>query len=335
MLITTRGSVAYRKVSRFGAIRAVLTLCLAAVLFAASPDRAAASDELRIATNLWDILRGSQDSDEEDAKQNEAPAPEKTTETDQPQPAKPKKRRAATADPKQVDPGATRLVVVGDSLAQDLWFGVQRAFRNSKHIEVIRFTKSASGLVRDDSYNWNKKLGSFVAEQDFDIAVVVFGGNDRQEIRLKGKRLPRFSKVWAEEYRNRVAHIITLLKTRAEKVFWVSLPVVRSERMTRDYLKLNKIYKAEAEANGAEYVDIWSQFRGEDGGYTSFGPDLQGAKRRLRQDDGLHFTLPGQGRFADEVLKIMRKTIQLSSLERPAYRAEHRFAQSAPAPTGD
>ena len=288
----------------------LLTLCVAVMLGFAPPAPAQAAEDIILSANLMDLLRGSKDTEELDAKPE---APEDTPTTKEPA----KKNRQTTATPKKVDAGATRLAVVGDSLAQDLWFGVQRHFRKSKDVKVVRFTKSASGLVRDDNYDWNKKLKRFIRKENFDIAVVVFGGNDRQEIRLKGKRLPRFGEPWTAEYGNRVDRIIELLKSEADTIFWVGLPVVRSGRMEKDYKKLYKIYRARAAASGIQYVDIWHLFRDEDGEYTSFGPDLRGVKRRLRQDDGLHFTLPGQGRFADEVVKIMRKTVQLSHL--PTY----------------
>ena len=303
----------------------LLAFVVSGVLTMTMQPSPAAADTV-VASNLWDLLKGSKDTDELDEepakpKKKEKPAKKKPAAE---KPAKKKKRKADT--PKAVNPGATRLAVVGDSLAQDLWFGIHRQFRRSKDVDVIRMTKSASGLVRDDNYDWNEKLADFVADEKFDIAVVVFGGNDRQEIRLKGKRLPRFSETWTVEYGKRVDKIITILKSEAETVFWVGLPVVRSERMERDYKKLNKIYRSRAEAGGIEYVDIWHLFRDKDGEYTSFGPDLRGNKRRLRQDDGLHFSAHGQGRFADEVVKIMNKTVHLSSAPRFIRNAQQRTA---------
>ena len=208
-----------------------------------------------------------------------------------------------------------RLAVIGDSLALDLWFGLQRHYRRNKNIEVVKFTKSASGLVRDDNYDWNAKLKKFMREDDFDVAVVVIGGNDRQSIRHKGKRLQRFTDPWKEEYARRVGVMIDLIKQETDDVFWVSLPSVRSNRMARDYLSFNEIYERQAKAKNINFVDIWPLFRDKNGDYTSFGPDVKGVKRRLRKDDGLHFTTPGQGRFAEEVAKLMRKSVEQSATD--------------------
>ncbi len=326
-----------RRPLRVAWLSGLLTLCITAALCLAPPAATPATADTVLADNLWDMLKGSKDTDELDEKPAKPEAkkkPAKKKPTAQ-KPAKKKKKRRKADTPKAVNPGATRVAVVGDSLAQDLWFGVQRQFRRNKDVDIVRLTKSASGLVRDDNYDWNEKLENFIAEERFDIAVVVFGGNDRQEIRLKGKRLPRFSEKWSVEYGNRVDKIIALLETEADTVFWVGLPVVRSDRMEKDYKKLNKIYRTRSEAAGIQYVDIWHLFRDENGEYTSFGPDLRGAKRRLRQDDGLHFTAHGQGRFADEVVKIMSKTVQLSSLPQMIKRAEVReVVPQFPMPNG-
>ncbi len=208
-----------------------------------------------------------------------------------------------------------RLAIIGDSLAQDLWNGLHKLYRGQEKVEFIRFTKVSSGLVRDDVYDWNAHVKTFVAENDYDTAIVLIGGNDRQGITIGSKRLQRFSKVWTEEYARRVDDFIATLKSKGGAVYWLGLPIVRSKRMANDYLKLNKVYKAQAEANDVTYIDTWKLFETKEGKYTSFGLDLKGAKRRLRKDDGLHFTVAGKLVFAREVARLLRK--EVSSL-RPA-----------------
>ncbi len=202
-----------------------------------------------------------------------------------------------------------RIAVIGDSLAQDLWNGLHKLYRGAENVEFIKFTKVSSGLVRDDVYNWNAKVKTFVAEHDFDTAIVLIGGNDRQVITAGGKRLERFGTAWTEEYGRRVDDFIATLKSKSSSVYWLGLPVVRSKRMARDYRKLNKVYKSQAEANSITYIDTWSLFETKDGEYTSFGLDLKGTKRRLRKDDGLHFTVAGKLVFAREIVRIMRKEV--------------------------
>lgn len=287
-----------------GVLLVTVFLALALIFTAAPVSTANAGETVRMA-GLLDLLRQRLE-ERDDEKEEKAKKKKKRTQ-------KKKKKTVTKKKKKQPSTARLRIAVIGDSLAQDLWFGMRRVLIRHKDIEVVRFTKSASGLVRDDSYDWAKKLTSFVAEERFEIAVVLFGGNDRQGIRLGGKRLPRFTDKWTVEYSRRVDAVIDLLKTRAQTIFWVGLPVVRSASLERDYKKLNRIYKSRADASSIEFIDIWHLFRNESGVYSSFGPDLKGTKRKLRMDDGNHFTAPGQARFAHEVVKIMRKKVELSS----------------------
>lgn len=203
-----------------------------------------------------------------------------------------------------------KIAVIGDSLAQDLYNGLHKLYRGQDKVELVKFTRVSTGLVRDDVFDWNDRIRQFVAEQEFDIAIVLMGGNDRQGIIVDGKRLKRFSKPWAAEYGNRVDDMIKTLKPKSRVVYWLGLPIVRSGRMARDYQLFNKIYSARSEANDIEYIDTWPLFSDEKGKYTSFGPDAQGTKRRLRKDDGLHFTVAGKLRFAIEIVRIINKDLR-------------------------
>lgn len=198
-----------------------------------------------------------------------------------------------------------RIAIIGDSLAQDLWNGLHKLYRENENVEIIRFTQVSTGLVRDDVYDWSEALKEFVKTQEFDIAIVLMGGNDRQPIRAKGRRLKRNTDAWKEEYANRVAKLINVLKPEADEVYWLGLPIVRPPSMARAFRRFNKIYNAQSDALGVKFIKTWSLFEDENGAYTSFGPDAGGVNRRLRKDDGMHFTVRGKLRFAQDVMEII------------------------------
>jgi hypothetical protein len=60
-------------------------------------------------------------------------------------------------------------------------------------------------------------------------------------------------------------------------------------------------------AAGAEFVDIYDRYIGEDGKYTSFGPDLNGNRVRMRKEDGIHFSAAG----ADKLAYLLTQSIKL------------------------
>jgi hypothetical protein len=57
---------------------------------------------------------------------------------------------------------------------------------------------------------------------------------------------------------------------------------------------------------GAEFVDIYDRFVGEDGKYAKSGPDLNGNRVSMRKDDGIHFSAAG----ADKVAFYLSQTIK-------------------------
>ena len=202
-----------------------------------------------------------------------------------------------------------RIGVVGDSMAGDLGDGMRKLLRESDKHKVITFAKPATGLMRDDVYNWQSALKGFINKTKLNAIVVMIGGNDRQSIWLNGRRLSRGSKIWLAEYERRVAKFMTLLAEADAKVYWVGLPAVRSDWMSRDYQGLNKIFRRHAMKHGFTYVSTWEDFLDDSGDYTSFGPSLNGVKRRLRKEDGMHFTGDGQLRLADIVTRSIGRNL--------------------------
>jgi len=186
------------------------------------------------------------------------------------------------------------VAVVGDSVANDLGNGMEDLFVRHRNVRVVKKTRFATGLVRTDYFNWNASIREFLNHHDPDVILVLIGGNDRQAIRTKGRRLDPLTRPWVAEYQRRVGHFMRNIRRERAKVFWIGLPAVRSDSLTHAYRVMNRIYRREARRYGFRYVSIWDEFLSPSGGYTSFGESLEGVKRRLRKNDGMHFTEAGR-----------------------------------------
>jgi len=197
------------------------------------------------------------------------------------------------------------VAVVGDSLANDLGNGMEDIFAKRRNVHVIKQTRFATGLVRTDYFNWNATVRNALRHGDANILVVVIGGNDHQPIRINGRRLDPLSKAWRAEYARRVGRFMDTVKHSRAKLYWVGLPDVRSEKLARGYRAMNQIYKREAARHKFTYIDIWNKFHTPDGAYSSFGKSLEGVKRRIRKEDGMHFTEPGRKLFAAYVARAI------------------------------
>ena len=205
-----------------------------------------------------------------------------------------------------------RVAIYGDSLATGLFFGMQELHGRNGLYEVTRRSKGGTGLVRNDQYDWVNQVAGFVRKDRPEIIVVSLGGNDRQDFTFASHRVERFSEDWWIEYMRRAEQVMMALKqSTARKIYWLGIPVVRSEKMTRDYARLNTMFRELADVHGIEYVDIWDLFRGPDRKYSPF-ETISGAKKRVRNTDGIHFTKFGNHRLAEIVTGAMHQKIALA-----------------------
>ena len=53
---------------------------------------------------------------------------------------------------------------------------------------------------------------------------------------------------------------------------------------------MNDVMRERAYLNGYKYIDTFQGFSGDNGGYSAYGPDLEGAIRLLRLRNSINFT---------------------------------------------
>jgi uncharacterized protein len=209
-----------------------------------------------------------------------------------------------------------RILVIGDSLGDGLWQGLYRAFQEDKNLEFINRSKASGGLVRSDSNSWESQLTDILKNDIFQIAVMMFGANDDQAIKSGKDWLKVGSEPWRQAYGERVEAIIKKLRAANIAVYWVGLPVMRSPDQSADAEMMNEVFREKAFINSAKYIDTWNGFTDESGRFSAYGPDMSGQVKRLRSDDGVHFTERGSLKLAHFVEKEMRRDLSLAKLER-------------------
>ena len=209
-----------------------------------------------------------------------------------------------------------RVVVLGDSLGEGLWTGLYRAFEEDTNLEFIQRSKPSTGFARNNSYDWSKELAKLLKTDTYQIAVVMFGGSDAQPIRSGKDWLKVGSEGWREIYAQRVEAFIKQLRAANIAVYWVGLPIMRSPGQSADAEALNDVFREKAFINGAKFVETWNGFTDEAGRYSAYGPDMTGQVKRLRADDGVHFTMRGYLKLAHFVEKDVRSDLNLAKIER-------------------
>ncbi len=234
----------------------------------------------------------------------ETPAAESPTD-------KPVQEAAPVAQPSEPRAdGSFAIAVLGDSLGTLLAQGLTEAFSDRREVAVLRRARDGSGLVRDDWYNWMTAARDLLASEKISAGVMMIGSNDRQQIRDNGIYIDVLTPRWKELYGQRVATLAQLFAQKKVPLYWIGLPVTRSERFAADMSALNSIAREEVSKAGGIFIDIWDAFLDDRGQFTNYGPDVNGQFQRLRSGDGLHFTRAGARKAAYFVETELRRQLQ-------------------------
>lgn len=240
--------------------------------------------------------------------------------------------------PGDVQPTST-IVVLGDSMADWLAYGLEDILADTPEVGVVRKHKTHSGLIKYDTKaepaDWAVAAKEILNAEKPTAIVMMVGSNDRLPLRDAPEKPEKpatnetpaivapekknaaanashefQSEKWTELYSKRIDDAMNAMKARGVPVFWVGLPSQRSPRATADALFLNDLYRGRAEKAGIVYVDIWDGFVNEAGKFTIFGPDFEGQNRRLRAGDGVHFTKAGAQKLAHYVDREIKRAVQ-------------------------
>jgi uncharacterized protein len=203
-------------------------------------------------------------------------------------------------------PERKTIVVFGDSQAQGVASGLQRLLLENTRFHVLNRTHPGAALVHDDD-EWLGPIRDFAAHEKADFAVVMFGANDRLDMRLQpaGTYLHFRSDAWRAEYVRRTDLIFQTLTGAGLKIIWLGNPIARSAKYSEDMVYINQILAQEAQKFGAQFFPLWQVIADQQGDYTAYGKDLEGVVTRLRTDDGIHFTAAGYELIADRIMALL------------------------------
>ena len=214
-----------------------------------------------------------------------------------------------------------RLWVAGDSLVIVPGFAVVRAAGASPVIESVGGVdgRVATGLTRPDVFNWFEHVRVQMKGLKPRAVVLGFGGNDDKAYMTglpEGVTIGSFGgSTWRREYARRVGGLMDLINRAGGFVVWIGLPQTRSVEQTRRFDVVNAVVQKEArEREGrAAFIDTYTTFAGDDGGYTEYLADPNGNLRKVRAGDGVHFEREGGDVIAREVLRALNRTYDLTS----------------------
>lgn len=199
------------------------------------------------------------------------------------------------------------LYIGGDSMVGQFGPMLDNRAARSDMVESEVVYEFESGLSRPDFLDWPERLRAVSAELDPDAFVLFFGGNDAQAIYMPdGSWIDYGTPEWEEEYRRRVDGVMTELEEAGHWVYWMGMPIVRSDTFRPRVELLNEIYESEAADHPrVTFIESWSVFQGPDGGYSEYLTDADGDLVDMRLDDGVHLTTAGAIRLAEVVYQVI------------------------------
>ena len=206
----------------------------------------------------------------------------------------PSRREVTAADP-------LRMFIGGDSMVGQFGPMLENTAEAGGLVEVTEVLyEFSSGITRPDFLDWPVRLREVREAQDPDVIVLFFGGNDAQAIQIDGAWYEFGSETWLSEYRKRVGDLMAELDEDGRDVYWMGMPIVRSDDFRQKVEVLNEIYRSEADRfEGVTYVDSWSVFTGPDGSFSEYLTDANGDLVDMRLNDGIHLTTAGGIRLAE------------------------------------
>ncbi|MBV8779727.1 MAG: DUF459 domain-containing protein [Alphaproteobacteria bacterium] len=203
------------------------------------------------------------------------------------------------------DATVQRLVVFGDSQAQGIAGGLQRVMIDDARYRVLNRTHPGAAIVHSDS-EWLAPIQNFLGREKADIAVVMFGANDRLDMRDEDGHYLHFrTDEWRAGYAKRIDKILAALAAGGIKMIWCGNPIARSATYTADMGYINDIYAGEVAHYGGAFLPLWTLIADPQGQFTAYGPDRNGVTERLRNDDGIHFTAAGYELIAERVVSML------------------------------
>ncbi|MGE4245355.1 MAG: DUF459 domain-containing protein, partial [Parvibaculaceae bacterium] len=199
--------------------------------------------------------------------------------------------------------------IIGDALAGGLWAGIDRASRGDARLRVSGRYKEDSGLARPEIHNWIDALPKILERQEIDIAIIMLGSNDGQDMRPFADRLAFGEPEWRAAYEAEMGAMLDLLKAQGSAVYWIGLPPMGDPEADRKARIVSEVQEGVLKARGIKLIDLRPPFSASDGSYSATGLTVDGQVMRLRERNGVNFMKVGNDKLAKVVLDVVRADI--------------------------
>lgn len=198
--------------------------------------------------------------------------------------------------------GRCTVLEIGDSLGNDLGWGIARQLGNDHVLRLVQADKSSTGLTTSWFYNWPVKESVLLAQYKPQLVIITFGGNDEQNLKVDGHVVAFASAPWITAYTKIVTKIATIATTAGAYVLWAGMPIMEPNGYRQGMEVINSVFQKVAEAvPGMAFLPAWDLFANAKGQYENDAL-VNRVPQILRASDGIHFSYVGENVFATYVV---------------------------------
>jgi hypothetical protein len=185
----------------------------------------------------------------------------------------------------------------GDSQVFSLASGLSRLAGKDSAIDIDFLAIHSSGFIRDDFYDWPRKLEDTLADKEYAAVVVMLGMNDYQNFWTDDRRaLKKRTEGWETVYRDKCRTIIDTALSRAMRVYWIGMPKVKNPSYDDNLSYIETIHNSVADEYSPDVlsrISLRSVIPGDGKPYSESVEIAPGRVQRIMTEDGSHFTVEG------------------------------------------
>lgn len=226
----------------------------------------------------------------------------------------------ADLDAKRKKVGNCKILLVGDSLGDNLAFGMIGQLGKEPTLTFVRRAKASTGLSNPWFYNWHDHLATYLKAEKPNLVIVLLGANDRQNYVVSNKVQNFGSEPWKKTYKSNVTKIATASTKAGAYVLWVGMPVMKPYNYAKGIALIDEQFASAAPlVPGASYISTRTYTADPEGAYRE-GAIVNGKYAQIRGKDGIHFSGMGQEILATFVINNIIKTYHVNiKVNNPRY----------------
>jgi uncharacterized protein len=199
--------------------------------------------------------------------------------------------------------GHCTILEIGDSLGNDLGWGLARQLGHDHAVRLVQADKSSTGLLTPWFYDWPVKEKVLLAQYKPQLVIITFGANDEQNLRLNGHVLAFGSAPWVTAYTDIVTKMASAAAQSGAYVLWVGMPIMQPNEYRQGMVLINSVFaKVATNVPGMTFLPTWDLFANAQGQFED-AARVNDIPSLLREADGIHFSYVGENVIATYVTR--------------------------------